>query len=99
MAPIEPLTLVWTAVNRIGSEGIAYSADQKIDVYTALQAVTINAARTINLEHEIGSIEVGKQANFVILDKNPMRVEPKEIKDIKVYGTVFMGELNLPISH
>ncbi|MFM1570134.1 MAG: amidohydrolase [Porticoccaceae bacterium] len=99
MAPIEPLTLVWTAVNRIGSEGIAYSADQKIDVYTALKAVTINAARTINLEHEIGSIEVGKQANFVILDKNPMRVEPKEIKDIKVYGTVFMGELNLPISH
>jgi len=99
MAPIEPLTLVWTAVNRIASEGIAYSADQKIDVYTALKAVTIGAARTINLEHEIGSIEVGKQANFVILENNPMRVEPKEIKDIKVYGTVFKGKLNIPISN
>ncbi|MFT5037682.1 MAG: putative amidohydrolase YtcJ [Flavobacteriaceae bacterium] len=99
MAPIEPLTLVWTAVNRIASEGIAYSPDQKIDVYTALKAVTISAARTINLEQEIGSIEIGKQANFVILENNPMRVEPQEIKDIKVYGTVFKGKLNIPISN
>ena len=99
MAPIEPLTLVWTAVNRIASEGLAYSADQKIDVYTALKAITIGAARTINQEHKIGSIKVGKKANFVILDKNPMRVEPQTIKDIKVYGTVFSGKLSIPISH
>ena len=90
---------MWTAVNRIASEGIAYSPDQKIDVYTALKAVTISAARTINLEHEIGSIEIGKQANFVILENNPMRVEPQEIKDIEVYGTVFKGKLNIPISN
>ena len=99
MAPIEPLTLVWTAVNRIASEGLAYSADQKIDVYTALKAITIGAARTINQEHKIGSITVGKKANFVILDKNPMRIEPQTIKDIKVYGTVFSGKLSIPISH
>ncbi|MBT3671469.1 MAG: amidohydrolase [Porticoccaceae bacterium] len=99
MAPIEPLTLVWTAVNRIASEGLVYSADQKIDVYTALKGVTISAARTINLENEIGSIEVGKQADFVILNQNPIRVEPQTIKDIKVYATVFSGKISIPISH
>jgi len=68
-------------------------------VYTALKAITIGAARTINQEHKIGSIKVGKKANFVILDKNPMRVEPQTIKDIKVYATVFSGKISIPISH
>ena len=61
MAPMEPLTLAWTAVNRVTSQGSRFSQDQRVDVYTALQAITINAARVLNLENEIGSIEVGKQ--------------------------------------
>ncbi|MEZ7998275.1 MAG: amidohydrolase family protein, partial [Halioglobus sp.] len=58
MAPMEPLTLAWTAVNRVTSQGSKFSQDQRVDVYTALQAITINAARVLNLENEIGSIEV-----------------------------------------
>ena len=54
---------------------------------------------SINLENEIGSIEVGKQADFVILNQNPIRVEPQTIKDIKVYATVFSGKISIPISH
>ncbi|MFB0950762.1 MAG: amidohydrolase [Halioglobus sp.] len=92
MAPMEPLTLAWTAVNRVTSQGSKFSQDQRINVYTALQAITINAARVLNLENEIGSIEVGKTANFVLLDENPLKMEPMALKDIKVLGTVYRGE-------
>jgi predicted amidohydrolase YtcJ len=91
MAPMEPLTLAWTAVNRVTSQGSKFSQDQRINVYTALQAITINAARVLNLENEIGSIEVGKTANFVLLDENPLKMEPMALKDIKVLGTVYRG--------
>ena len=92
MAPMEPLTLAWTAVNRVTSQGSRFSQDQRINVYTALQAITINAARVLNLENEIGSIEVGKTANFVLLDENPLQIDPIMLKDIKVLGTVYRGE-------
>ena len=92
MAPMEPLTLAWTAVNRVTSQGSKFSQDQRVDVYTALQAITINAARVLNLENEIGSIELGKNANFVLLDENPLKMEPITLKDIKVLGTVYRGE-------
>jgi predicted amidohydrolase YtcJ len=92
MARMEPLTLAWTAVNRVTSQGSKFSQDQRVDVYTALQAITTNAARVLNLEHEIGSIEVRKTANFVLLDDNPLQIDPIELKDINVLGTVYRGQ-------
>ncbi len=95
MAPLEPLTLAWTAVNRMTSEQTLVSQDQRIDVYTAMQGITINAARTLNLEDEIGSIKVGKRANFTLLEENPLKVKPMQIKDIKVLGVVYNGKLSM----
>ena len=92
MAPLEPLTLVWTAVNRVTSENSRFSQEQRIDTYSALKAITIIAARTLNLEKVIGSIQSGKTANFTILAENPMKVKPITIKDIKVTETVFKGK-------
>ncbi len=97
MAPMEPLTLAWTAVNRITSENSKFSQEQRIDTYSAMKAITITAARTINLENEIGSIKKGKVANFTILAENPMKVPPITIKDIKVVETVFKG-MNYPVN-
>ena len=94
MAPMEPLTLAWTAINRVTSQESKFSQDQRIDTYTALKGITITAARTLNLENEIGSIKTGKTANFTILAENPLKVDPIKIKDIKVFGTVFEGNLN-----
>ena len=92
MAPVEPLTLAWTAVNRVTSQGSEFSQDQRISVFDAMKAVTIDAARCLNLEKEIGSIKEGKVANFTILEKNPFKVNPMTIKDIQVTGVVYRGE-------
>ena len=91
MAPVEPITLVWTAVNRLTSQGSKFSQDQRLSVFEAMKAVTINAARCLNLENEIGSIKVGKTANFTILKENPFKVDPMKIKDIEVNGVVYKG--------
>jgi hypothetical protein len=95
MAPMEPLTLAWTAVNRVTSENNAFSQDQKISVYDAMKAITIDAARTLNLEKQIGSIEEGKKANFTILKESPFKVDPMTIKEISVLGTVYKGKFNI----
>ena len=95
MAPVEPLTLAWTAINRQTSQGSKFSQDQKITVFDAIKAITINAARTLNLENEIGSIKKGKKANFTILKENPFTIDPVKIKDIKIQGVIYQGELHL----
>ena len=95
MAPLEPLTLAWTAINRITAGKTRMSQDQRLDVFTAMQAITINAARTLDLEQKIGSIKVGKRANFTLLHQDPFKVDKMHIKDIAVAGVVFRGGLNL----
>jgi predicted amidohydrolase YtcJ len=92
MAPMEPLTLAWTAINRITSQNSAFSQDQRIPVFTGMQAITLTAAGTLGLENEIGSIKAGKKADFVILERNPFKIEPMAIKDIKVIDVVFEGK-------
>jgi predicted amidohydrolase YtcJ len=91
MSPAEPLTHIWVAVNRIASDGRVWGADQRIDLDTALRAVTLEAARSLGMEHEIGSIEVGKKADFTVLEADPMAVPLAELRDVPLWGTVFEG--------
>jgi predicted amidohydrolase YtcJ len=93
MAPAKPLQLVWAAVNRLSAEGNAVGPEQKVDLDTAMKAVTIDAAYSIRLENEIGSVEPGKFANFTVLDASPYEVKPEAIKDIGVWGTVLEGRV------
>jgi len=98
MAPMEPLTLAWTAVNRETSAGNKVSQEERITAYQAMQAITINAAHTLRLEESIGSIVVGKKANFTLLEQNPLKVMPMQIKDIPVWGVVFEDQVNTVVS-
>ncbi|MFT5808924.1 MAG: putative amidohydrolase YtcJ [Moritella dasanensis] len=98
MAPMEPLTLAWTAVNRITSAGNKVSQGERITAYQAMQAITINAAHTLSLEDKIGSIAVGKTANFTLLEQNPLKVTPMQIKDIPVWGVVFEDQVNTVVA-
>lgn len=84
---------VWCAVNRLSRGGKIIGEDQKISVYEALKAVTIWSAYEYFEEGSKGSIEVGKRADLVILDRSPLDVEPMEIKDIKVMTTIKEGKV------
>lgn len=92
MAPADPLYLMWCGVNRITTSGRVAAPEQKVSREGALKAVTINAAYSLKMENEIGSIEPGKLANFTILSDNPVTCDVKKIKEIQVTGTVLEGK-------
>ncbi|MGC2873115.1 amidohydrolase [Ihubacter sp. mB4P-1] len=84
---------VWCAVNRISREGNVIGEEQRIDVYDALKAVTINAAYEYAEEDTKGSLKEGKRADLVILDRSPLEVNPLELKDISVLETIKDGKI------
>lgn len=84
---------IWASVNRISREGQVIGENQKIDVYDALKAATINGAYQYFEEDSKGSIKVGKRADLVILDRSPLSVDKMEIKDIKVLQTIKDGKI------
>ena len=94
-APVVPpdmLRLVWATANRLTRSGQTLGSAQKISVYEALKAVTINAAYQYFEENNKGSIQVGKQADLVILSKNPLMVSPSDLLNIEVVRTIARGK-------
>ena len=92
-----PLLEVWIAVNRIGNEsGKIHAPYERVrDVNKAMKMVTIDAAYALGLNDRLGSIETGKLADFVVLEKDPQDVNPMKIKDIGVVATVLGGRPTL----
>lgn len=79
---------VWCAVNRYTRSGVSIGADQRVSCAQALLGVTANAAYQYFEEQHKGTIDVGKQADFVILSGNPLAVYPEAIRDIRVEATI-----------
>jgi len=95
MAPADPLLLAWVAANRIVASGKVMNPEQRISVYDAMKGITITAARTFEMEDVIGSIKVGKEATFTLLEQNPFKIPSVQIKDIPVVGVVYKGRMKL----
>lgn len=93
VTPLGPLFTAWCAVNRITASGRTQGEGEKIDVAAALHAITLGAAYTLHMDGEVGSIEVGKQADFAVLEEDPMVVDAMALKDIPVWGTVQGGRV------
>ena len=91
ITPIAPLFTAWCAVNRMTASGRVLGAGERIAVADALRAITLGAAYTLRLDDEIGSIEVGKRADFAVLADDPSRVPPQALKDVRVVGTMVGG--------
>lgn len=96
MAPGQPLLLMSAAVNRITNAGNLRGPEQRVSREGALRAVTLDAAYSLQLEKEVGSITPGKLANFTVLGDNPVTCDPRKIQDIPVWGTVHEGRV-LPV--
>ena len=88
---LAPLFTAWCAVNRQTYSGKTLGEAERITVEQALYAVTLGAAYTLKLDTELGSIECGKRADFTVLEDDPLSVDPKQLKDVKVWGTVVDG--------
>jgi len=91
VTPIGHLHTMWCAVNRVTPSGRVLGEYEKITPYEALHAATIGGAYQLHMDHEIGSIEAGKLADFAVLDESPLDVDPMAIRDIAVWGTVVGG--------
>jgi predicted amidohydrolase YtcJ len=91
VTPLGHLHTMWCAVNRVTPSGRVLGEYERISAGSALRAVTLGAAYQLHLDAEFGSIECGKAADFSVLDANPLTVDPMEIKDIGVWGTVVGG--------
>jgi hypothetical protein len=92
VVPPDILRLVWSSVNRRTQSGDILGPMERVSPYRALQQVTINAAWQIGEDGSKGSIEPGKRADLVLLDGNPLTIDPAEIYKIKVVATVKDGK-------
>ena len=93
MAPGDPLFLMWCAVNRLTTSGLVSDASQKVTAKEALAGVTSAAAYSWMMEDEIGTIAPGYRANLTVLDQNPLTVDPMDIRNITVLGTMMEGRV------
>src|SRR5690606_1518706 len=81
VSPPAPIMNIATAVTRRTRAGGVYGANQAISLEQAWRAQTVDAARTLRREHLVGSIRVGKLADFTELTADPWTVAPEELID------------------
>jgi predicted amidohydrolase YtcJ len=92
VAPLDQMAMLWSAVNRVSRSGEVVGPDQRVSPLEGIKAMTLSVASQYGEEASKGSLEVGKLADLVILDRNPLTVEPMTIKEIKVLETIKEGK-------
>ncbi|KAJ7496987.1 amidohydrolase family-domain-containing protein [Mycena latifolia] len=96
---VNPMLGFYAAVSRLGVDGSSphgdggWFPDERLTRAQALKGMTLDAAYASFAENELGSLTVGKRADFVLLDRNIMKVEPAEILKTKVVATVIDGKV------
>ncbi len=91
---LNPLHAIEVAITRqdpYSNDGPVLNEDERVDLETMIDAYTINGAYQMGLEQQQGSIEVGKRADFVVLDRNLFELPSSEINEAKVTMTIFAG--------
>jgi predicted amidohydrolase YtcJ/heat shock protein HslJ len=96
VAPLDQMMMLWSAVNRISRGGMEVGKDQCVTPYEGLKAMTEWVAYQYDEQDSKGTLKVGKLADLVILDKNPLKVNPMAIKEIKVLETIKEGTVIYP---
>lgn len=95
VAGINPFPNIYAAIARCDDKGqlIGANPQEKISLFQALKAYTYGSACAINREHELGTLEEGKLADIIVLDRNLFAVSAEEVRDAKVKLTVMDGQV------
>jgi len=91
MFPPEPFSLMQTAMTRQTSSGKLLNQQQAIDIRQALRAMTINGAYQLRIEDQAGSLEPGKWADLLIVDRNPYTTPAAELDQLQVQAVYLAG--------
>ena len=96
VAPLNPWAIMEYVVTRENDQfpnlgQIAPSS--AISVAEAIRAYTYGGAYAIGMDDKVGTIERGKSGDLIILDRNPLEIDPTELNDVNVDQTIFRGEL------
>ena len=92
VAPLDQMFMLWSAVNRISRGGAEIGPDQRVTPLEGLKAMTIWVAEQYGEQATKGSLEPGKNADLVILDGNPLKIDHMAIRDIKILETIKDGK-------
>jgi hypothetical protein len=99
VAPLDPLLSTYAAVTRRTLDGLnpnGWFPEQKLTVAETLSAYTAGSAYAEFQDHDKGSLEVGKLADFILLDRDPFTIDPTTLRDVKVAGTWVGGRQVYP---
>ncbi len=94
VTPPDPLDAIEVAVTRVNPHDASkdvFVPDERISLADAIAAYTINSAFVNHLDDRTGSIEVGKLADLIVLDRNLFEIEPSELSEAEVVLTLFGG--------
>jgi predicted amidohydrolase YtcJ len=94
--PLDPTMPIWSAMKRETRTGKILDADQRVTAEQALKAMSINGAIQYREENLKGSLEVGKLADMVIFDRNPLKVPVDEIRKLRIVQTIKEGKTVFP---
>lgn len=87
-----PFIAMAVGMTRTAGDGSYLNPNEAIDRDTAFKAYTINAAKALGREKEIGTLEAGKKADMIVLDQDIFTVSPEQLAETKVVWTIFNGK-------
>ena len=91
VTPLDVMTMLWSSMERTSQTSVVSGAAQRLTAYEALQAITTDAAWQISEENRKGRIAPGLLADFVVLDGNPLVIQRRDLRSIRVVETVKEG--------
>ncbi|QOW20292.1 amidohydrolase [Lysobacter ciconiae] len=92
---VDPRLGLYSATTRADAEGMpagGWQPEENLTAFEALRGFTLDAAYASFDEDEIGSLEVGKRADFVVLAQDPLQIDPRQLRELTVLGTYVDGE-------
>jgi predicted amidohydrolase YtcJ len=92
---LNPLDAIEVGIRRQdydAADGPVLNADERVDLATMIEAYTINGAWLMGQEDAVGSIEVGKRADLIVIDRNLFEIPAAEINEATVVLTLFDGK-------